>query len=97
MIHVIDDYYVKINRNDFAVYKIKKVVSEEDGSIKEKKKSIGYHPSLSSALSAILSKRIQENIPKEHIELNQAIEMIKEMNNELLDSLHKIDGLFRLK
>lgn len=82
MIHVIDDWYIDADENQY-VSGILYVTPKSEQRLTKR----NYHGTLSRAIQRIENERKRERVSKSSMELNEAVKTLQNLDNEFLERL----------
>lgn len=91
MIHLLKDYYVKVDDGTYKLFRLVKGKTKT-GQPTETEKVIGYYGSLRNCLRRCASELLEDEIKGRIVELKEAINIINE-NTMKLEKLFEREGL----
>lgn len=88
MIHVISNYYIDADDDNFTLLqKVKVTPRDKTKEPTEKFKLLGYYSTIESCVSALLTHEQQRITGSEELELSQALEKFRGIRSEVLEAV----------
>lgn len=82
MIHLLDDYYVKLDDGTYRLFRLVKGKTKT-GQPTETEKIIGYYGTLKNCLKRCASELLEDEIKNKVVELNEAMKVLNNIEQKL--------------
>lgn len=92
MIKIDDDFYVKAEGLDYSAYVYVDGINNKTKEATRNAKLVGYYPSILKALEGIRSYKVHNSMSDGIKSLDEAISLIRECDERLIESLKKWEG-----
>lgn len=89
MIHIIDDWYVQADDQQYTCGKLRQAQDKKDGAAKDYLIGRTYHQELSSAIMRVIRERKRERVSKDNMELKEAAIALADEQKRLETFLHR--------
>lgn len=91
MIHLLDDYYVKLDDGTYRLFRLVKGKTKT-GQPTETEKIIGYYGTLKNCLKRCASELLEDELKNKVVELNEAMKVLNNIEQKL-ERIFEREGL----